>query len=190
MSTTLAELLEFILRLFKKPPPPNLTLVIPQSDPNEVLVLEAASWLGTKSVGINGGTAVERFQRAVNSHPTRENWCADFVIFCVQEVERKLGIKSTIARTELCTALYDRSPVSMRIAKPQIGCVVVWQHGTSIFGHAGIVEALNPNGTITTIEGNTGPGVGIVREGDGVYRRVRDVHGTPAMHVIGFLKVF
>ena len=59
-------------------------------------------------------------------------------------------------------------------------------------GHVGIVIRLLPdsiNGSrVETIEGNTGNGAGVVREGDGVYRRVRSLAGSDTMKVKGFLR--
>lgn len=169
---------------------PSSSLVIQSSDPNEVLVLEAQKWIGTREVGENGGEVVERFQRAVNPKPNHESWCADFVIFCIQEVETKLGVKSKIARSELCSAVWAASPESMRVSAPTPGCVVVWEHYSTQLGHMGIVQSLRSDGNMNTIEGNTGPGAGIVREGDGVYCRIRDTKGTSTMKVLGFLKPF
>lgn len=184
------KLIQLILEMIFKKPATAPTVVVPSADPNDVLVHEAQNWVGTKEVGDNSGPEVERFQRAVNAHPNKEAWCADFVIFCVQQVEEKLGVKSEIYRSELAQDLWFRSPAKMRCLTPSPGNVVVWQHADTSLGHAGIVEAVAKDGSMTTIEGNTAPGVGIVREGDGVYRRFRTQKGTPAMHVLGFLKVF
>jgi hypothetical protein len=42
----------------------------------------------------------------------------------------------------------------------------------------------------TTIEGNTGNGSGVVREGDGVYKRTRSINGAGTMVVMGFIDPF
>lgn len=164
--------------------------IISIANPNDVLVHEAQNWIGVKEVGDNSGPEVEMFQKAVNAHPQKESWCADFVIFCVQQVEKKLGVKSALFRSEHALDLWFKSPVNMRQMTPSAGCVVIWQHGTTSLGHAGIVEAVAKDGNMTTIEGNTGNGIGVVREGDGAYRRFRTPTGSPAMHVVGFLKAF
>lgn len=183
-------LILFLVRLLtKKKDSPKV--VIPSADPNVILVLEAQNWVGTVEVGgDNSGPDVERFQRAVNAHPNKEAWCADFVIFCIQQVEQKMGIKSKIYRTEHALDLIYGSPPDMLLKTPIPGAVIVWQHGDTTLGHAGIVEAVAKDGNLTTIEGNTSSGPGIQREGDGVYRRLRSPIGTAAMHVIGFLKPF
>lgn len=184
------ELLCSLINLFVNSKTKQQSVILPQADPNDVLVHEAQNWVGTKEVGDNSGPEVERFQKAVNAHPNKEAWCADFVIFCVQQVEQKLGVKSKIYRSERAQDLFFKSPVTMRRMDPAPGNVIIWRHGTSTLGHAGIIEALNVDGTLTTIEGNTGDGSGVVREGDGVYRRTRSRVGSPTMKVVGFIKVF
>lgn len=46
-------------------------------------------------------------------------------------------------------------------------------YGASFLGHVGIVEA-DKGGYVVTIEANTGPSKGVERNGDGVYRKLRD----------------
>jgi len=180
-------LLDIILSLFKK----KSDSIIKVADANEVLIHEAQGWVGTRETGDNSGAAIEMFQRAVNPNPSRESWCADFAIYCVQQVEQKLNVKSQLYRSELAQDLWYKSPTSMRKAVPAPGYLVIWRRGNSTLGHAGIIEAVNGDGTMSTIEGNTGPNVNvIVRDGDGVYRRTRTTIGTPIMSVLGFLKVF
>lgn len=182
-------LINLILSLFKKD---NSSSLIKISDPNEVLVHEARMWIGTKEEGgDNSGATIEMFQRAVNPYPNKESWCADFVVFCVQQVEQKLNVKSKLYRSELVQDLWTKSPVTLRQTKPSAGCVVIWKKGNTNLGHAGIIESVNEDGTMCTIEGNTGPqAVVINRNGDGVYRRTRTQIGTPIMSVVGFLKPF
>jgi len=178
---------ELLALLFKKNVPSS---IIVQANPNDVLVHEAQNWVGTKEVGENSGPEVEMFQRALNSKPNKEAWCADFVIFCVQQVEKKLGTKSLIYRSENAQELYKKSPDSIKRSVPSPGNVVIWQFGNGTLGHAGIVEAIAKDGYMTTIEGNTGEGTGVIREGDGVYRRTRKQQGNLAMHIIGYIQVF
>lgn len=182
----LSNLVKLITTLINKKAAPQV--VAP--NPLDALVHEAQKWIGTKEVGDNSGPEVEMFQKAVNAHPAKEAWCADFVIFCIEQVERKLNVKSAIYHSEAAQDLFYKSPESMRLIDPIPGCVIIWRHGNTSLGHAGIVEAVAKDGYLTTIEGNTGDGTGIVREGDGVYRRIRSKIGTPAMSVVGFIKPF
>lgn len=173
--------------------PKKISPVIPVASPNEVLLLEAENWVGTiEKGGDNCGPEVEMFQHAINSHPSGESWCMSFVQFCVQQVEKKLNIKSNIYRSEWTVEVWKRSPASMRLLQPEVGCVVIWEHGETGQGHCGIIENVADEKTITIIEGNTGPGEKseIVRNGDGVYRRIRSQLGTFEMRILGYLKVF
>lgn len=67
---------------------------------------------------------------------------------------------------------------------PRVGSLVFYNFPDSIrrIQHVGIVEAVNPDGTITTIEGNTSSGVaGSQDRGGGVWRRRRS-----QAHVVGY----
>jgi hypothetical protein len=58
-------------------------------------------------------------------------------------------------------------------------------------GHTGIVMSISVDGkSMTTIEGNTGAGGTIERNGDGCYRKVRSVSGSKTMRVVGFIYPF
>lgn len=164
--------------------------LIVTANANDVLTHEAQDWIGIVDTYDHTSVQIDEFRRAVNKNPNKENWCADFVCFCVAQVEKKLGIQSELFRSELAQDLYYKSPLSMRLKLPEPGAVVVWRHGNTILGHTGIIESINTDGNLITIEGNTNQAVGIVRNGGGVYRRIRSTLGTPQMSVIGFLKVF
>lgn len=57
---------------------------------------------------------------------------------------------------------------------PRRGDIVLFDFGASMAIHVGIVEKVNADGTIQTIEANTSPGTGgSQNNGGGVYRRVR-----------------
>ena len=61
---------------------------------------------------------------------------------------------------------------------PRPGAVVFFDFpGDTLhrISHVGLVEAVNGDGSITTIEGNTCGGAGSQRDGDGVFRRIRRV---------------
>jgi hypothetical protein len=139
--------------------------------------------------GNNRGPMVEAFQRAVDGRAIGEAWCMAFVQFCVREVERAHGLTSRIRRSEGCLDVWEKTPVELRLEKPEPGCLVIWQHGKSWQGHVGIVQSVGV-GVIDTTEGNTGPVVGVQREGDGVYARRRSKIGEGEMRVKGFLRVF
>lgn len=156
------------------------------------LVEVAKRYIGTKeSGGDNKGAQVEAFQKAVDGKAQGEAWCMAFVQFCINKVEEETNetLKSKIFKSEHCLTVWNKTPVEQRLKVPEPGCLIVWQFGKTASGHVGIVTAVGPT-KVDTIEGNTGDGQGVVREGDGVYARKRSRTGTSDMKVLGFLRVF
>ncbi len=83
--------------------------------------------------------------------------------------------------------------------EPSVGSIAIWQHGQSWQGHAGIPVGETPTGLIT-IEGNTGPTPGTIREaaghGDGIFRKTRNtvkpgqkITGSDLI-LLGFIPIF
>ena len=159
---------------------------------NELLAVEAAKWVGVKEVGgDNKGPEVEMFQKSVNGIAVGQSWCMDFMQYCIKAVEKEFSLTSPIFRSEHVLTVWNKSPVSMRSTAPEVGYLMFWQHVGTSNGHVGVVTRVGPKaGVVSTIEGNTGDGEGVVREGDGVYRRLRACEGTVKMKVLGYMKVF
>jgi surface antigen len=103
-----------------------------------------------------------------------EPWCAKFVWW--------------VFRQSLAAQLIPKAAFTPAFAKwfqkrgqwgttPRPGAVVFFDFpgdGVGRISHVALVEAVNGDGTITTIEGNTSSGRrGSQRDGDGVYRRTR-----------------
>ena len=156
------------------------------------LVDIAKQYIGTKeSGGDNKGSQIEEFQKAVDGKAQGEAWCMAFVQFCIEKVEEQTNetSKSKIFKSEHCLTVWNKTPISQRLTVPEVGSLIVWQFGSSSNGHVGIVTNVRST-RVDTIEGNTGDGAGVVREGDGVYSRNRSRTGSSDMKVLGFLKVF
>jgi len=124
----------------------------------------AGSQLGTKETGYNGGGA-RKYQQFFGRGP--EPWCADFVSW----VFTKAGIKTN---SPYCPTFIQQLKKQGRWKgkrNPQAGDIVFfdWERdGKS--DHVGIVKHVNNDGSITTIEGNTGkPGGGP----EGVWQKQR-----------------
>lgn len=159
-------------------------------DPYQELINTAAAFIGVHEEGGNNhGEWVEEFQKAVDGKANGESWCAAMVSYCVKWTNYVVSGESKLRLAEHCLTMWNWNPSAQR-DYPQAGFLVVWQHGTSSNGHIGIVEAVNGDGTITTIEGNTSPSQGVERDGDGVYRKIRMLNSTGAMHIVGFLDPF
>lgn len=115
--------------------------------------------------GNNVGPTVTKIIRA-NGGEGPEPWCGDFVAYCY----RLAGSKAV---TRWWASVYYLGVISglRTVRVPQPGDVVRFT-----FDHTGLFEKDNGDGTITTIEGNTGS-IGAVSDsstgGDGVYRKIR-----------------
>jgi len=165
-----------------------------------MLCYEAQRWVGVTEVGgDNSGQLVEMFQKAVDGKAQREPWCLAFIFFCIKQVDKAADAiflqalnKTKLKPTEHCMTLF-RSSKSQVLKSPEVGCVMIWEfvkNGKPTgSGHAEIVIEVHKD-HVVTVGGNTSDGQGVNREGDGVYKRVRSVLGSPTMVVRGFLKVW
>ncbi len=160
-----------------------------------MLVFESKRWVGIKEVGgPNKGQVVEMFQKAVDGKASGEPWCLAFVQFCIEMVDaefdfvRQMKAMKTICKpTEHCLTLWNATTPQARKKLPEAGLIVLWQHGDTTSGHAGIVTEVLEKGEFRTVEGNTGAGTGVIREGDGVFERIRSINGAGTMKVLGFV---
>lgn len=154
----------------------------------EATVSKATEYIGTiESGGDNSGPLVELFQKAVDGKAQKESWCLSFV----QYVLKSVSASSKLYPTEHCMTAWNKTPVACRLLSPVPGCVVIWQYydkrgKPTAAGHCGIVTRVHPDG-FDSIEGNTGPGTEVVREGDGVYPKRRFFAGTKKMKIVGYI---
>lgn len=155
------------------------------------LVSIASQYVGVKEVGgDNQGPQVSLFQSAVDGKAQGESWCMGFVFYCIKELETKVPtLKSNLFMSEHCLTVWNKTPVAQRLKEPEVGCIVIWQFENSSSGHTGIVTKVT-KAQIETIEGNTGDGAEVNRNGDGVYKRTRLKAGSKKMKIVGYLKVF
>lgn len=158
-----------------------------------LLTEEARRWIGIKEKGAdNAGEIVEMFQRSADQKAVKESWCMSFVMYCLEQADRiAINVLQAKGRhnlfiSEHCLTVWEKSPLSCRASLPVVGSIAIWQMGNTRAGHAGIVVAVS-NSTFQTIEGNTGPGAGIVREGDGVFVKNRAMNSAPNFKFLGFL---
>lgn len=144
----------------------------------------------TESGGDNRGPLVEKFQKAVDGKALGEPWCMAFIQFLAAETSLVHNGANRLWRSESCLDVWKNTPPSCKVPVAEEGAIVIYQHGNTRLGHAGIVKSILAN-EMTTVEGNTGQGLGVVREGDGVYLRARPISGSIGqMQILGFLKVF
>jgi hypothetical protein len=126
--------------------------------------------------GNNVGPKVSAIIRAQGGTPG-EPWCGYFVAYCY----RRAGSSAVEWRWAAVRLLSAVSGVK-RTSSPRAGDLVRFT-----FDHVGLFVKDNADGTITTIEGNTGAS-GAVSDsrtgGDGVYRKIR-----PKSQVHDYLRV-
>jgi uncharacterized protein (TIGR02594 family) len=81
--------------------------------------------------------------------PDETAWCAAFAGWCLAEV----GMAIPPKETNLMARSYLRYGQKLEAAKP--GAIVVKARGKPPFGHVGIVEEVNEDGSFTVIAGNS-----------------------------------
>jgi len=116
----------------------------------------------------------------------RVAWCAEFAWWAFTQA----GAGALVPKTAYTPTMYSWFQQRQQASRtPRVGSLVFYNwpgDGVDRIQHVGIVEAVNPNGTITTIEGNTTSGVaGNQSAGGGVWRRTRSTsavvgYGHPA----------
>lgn len=144
-------------------------------------VLDAArSQIGT----VEGSGGTNPYGRAYGMD--RAAWCAMFVWWCGQQAGAGAIIPKA-AYTPTLAGWYQQRGQASRTPRPGSLVFFDWPgDGVNRISHVGLVEAVNPDGTLTTIEGNTTSGTaGDQRMGGGVWRRRRStsavvIYGHPA----------
>ncbi len=160
--------------------------------------------------GNNRGPQVEFWQKLAGGI-AGESWCADFqfgsdvkawcqirgILTGKTDAENRAIMLSHadacaadlhIPRTGSCAEVANAARAQGRFHSaqfsPEPGDLVLFDFkGEGVPHHVGRVVSRNVDGTLRTVEGNTGPGDGGSQgDGDGVYRRVR-----PRTHVYGFV---
>lgn len=169
---------------------PELVIAINEklSDPNLYLAYLALACVGEKESGVNSGPFIKLLQETVGE-AAGEAWCLSFVQSLVAFVEKTDNLKSPLAATESCLDLWTQSKTTQQMIVPVPGSLIVWRHGASAQGHVGIIIA-DYGSYFMTVEGNTGNGSGIIREGDGIYLKMRSKERVGDMIQLGFLRAF
>ncbi len=133
------------------------------------LIEVAATQVGVKERPGNRGPQVKQYLAIVGLNEGYA-WCAGFVCWCVDKVEKK---KMNYSAGVL--ALHNHNQ-TIQVKEPKSGDIFIMRFANGL-GHTGIITKVTAS-HVHTIEGNTNDGGS--REGDGVYRRVRDrktIHG-------------
>jgi hypothetical protein len=148
----------------------------------------------TEQGGDNKGQIVEWFQKQSGGPAAGEAWCCAFARSLIDWVDTMLAEEapSSLIRTEGVLPLWRSAPDVAKSQSWQTGWLACWEHSpngvASGKGHIGICIGGQPGTpTFTTVEGNTGPGAGVEREGDGIYRKDRTIGRIGDMVLLGFI---
>ena len=119
------------------------------------VVSVAASQLGQaeQPPGSNDGPAIARYRTAVEGASPGSPWCAYFASWCAQSAGTPLGDRGQgLGSVAEITSWASRT--GRLTTTPAPGELILF--GTE---HVGIVESVNADGSVTTIEGNAGNAV-------------------------------
>jgi hypothetical protein len=120
--------------------------------------------------GSNDSPRIAQYRSAVAGAPGPGPWCAYFVSWAARQAGTPLGeYGQGFGRVDDVWAWGERSGRTTQV--PQPGDLVVWDE------HIGIVESVAPDGSITTVEGNSS---------DQVARRS---YGPGANGAIGYVRL-
>jgi hypothetical protein len=174
-----------ICNMFKTSLPECFT----KRNPQEIFCLAMQAMVGlTEEQGNNDGKWIQLIQETYGT-AVKEAWCMAAVQTAIAYAELYTGIISLIFPTEHCMTAWRNSHDSIKYKEPRVGFVIIWKHGNTDSGHTGSVEGVEAK-SYYSVEGNTGTGTGINRDGDGVYERSRRRGGEGSMKEIGFLDPF
>lgn len=127
----------------------------------------------------NNGKDVEKYLASIGLGPGYA-WCMAFVYWCYEQAADKMGRQNPMLKTGGVLLQWKQRKEKFRALTPQPGDIFIMDYGKGT-GHTGIVEKVNEDGTVDTIEGNTNDEGS--REGYEVCRRTR-----PRAKIIGYLR--
>src|SRR3954471_2838732 len=101
----------------------------------------------------NTGKDVEKYLKAVGLGSVF-SWCMAFVYWCHEQAAEAMGRKNPLFKTGGVLEQWRQRKAEFRATTPQPGDIFIMDFGKGT-GHTGIVEKVNEDDTISTIEGNT-----------------------------------
>lgn len=108
------------------------------------------------------------------------SWCMAFLYWCYGQAADQLGLINPMAKTGGVLTGWGNRPRN-QVKLPAVGDLFIMDLGHGL-GHTGIIESIDADGTLHTIEGNTNDTGS--REGYEVARKVR--HNQKP--IIGYLR--
>lgn len=107
-------------------------------------------------------------------------WCMALMYWCFKGAAEALGVPNPLLKTGKVLAEWAGRPRN-QVKVPAVGDLFVMDFGHEL-GHIGIIEKIDPDGALHTIEGNTNTDGS--REGYEVERKTRKQGGP----IIGYLR--
>lgn len=154
-----------------------MTAVITLS-PAELVLLVARACIGAGELPgkVNDSPFVRRVQAATGNKPP-DPWCASFEAYAGTLA---LGSRWPVKKTASCPELYAWGKAEgLIVPHPAPGDIALyWYAKYQRYAHTGLVERVDADGRIDTIEGNTNDDGG--REGWLVLEKTRTVHPQDA----------
>jgi hypothetical protein len=143
----------------------------------------------------NDGPVVEKFLQSVG-RKKGDSWCAAFVSYCLQAGNASFpSIRSGFARSFKLPGSIKANDVLIGKYKILPGTIIVWEKGSTVFGHVGFVESWDKQSGIT-IEGNTSRDWAFhlftnanKNNADGVYRKNRSIQPANYFRITCFTQV-
>jgi hypothetical protein len=155
----------------------------------ELIVKNTRQYIGQEEIPENQGFKDSGFDKKMRNIGFQNGWawCALFAklnwmeVYAQQHYGNLLKLEHLLSPSALGTYHNMLMQQDFEVNKvPMVGSIVIWQEGTGISGHAGIVELVNTNNTFGTIEGNTNTNGS--REGCIVARKTRSLDFSVAEH--------
>lgn len=130
----------------------------------------AISQIGQKEdpLGSNWGHPVQDYLARAGCHEP-EPWCMGLMYWVFDEASQKISQPNPLYKTVGCLDQLNHRRAFV-VMVPQPGDIFIMDLGNGK-GHTGIIESIDADGTLNTIEGNTNHGGS--REGVDVERKIR-----------------
>lgn len=133
--------------------------------------------------GRNDGPELREWLRLVRLDKPAE-WCAATVYAAAHDVSKYLGIVNPCPRTAGALKLYTLSDPVTHVVVPRRGCLLILDHGKGK-GHAGVITAVFPDGTLSWWSGNTNAEGS--RTGDSLLIKTGDPEEVHHADLVGFV---
>jgi hypothetical protein len=142
-----------------------------------------------EKLGKNRSKEIDMFNKAMGI-ALGSPWCMSKQQWLIDAVEKKFKVVSRVFRSAHCVTVWNKTPKDLKSQTPAVGSLIIWNHKGTSNGHVGLILEILDKNNVLVLEGNTGPGENVERNGDGVYIKRRSIKGSGSMVVLGFVKIW